>query len=264
MGAQLGAKGAMSEMNMTPLIDIVLVVLIIMMVTIPIEVQQMGVKVPGPPIENQPPPPPSDDQLLVAVYADGSIALNRKQMTEDVLFYELTRRLRPLEHKNVFVDAHPEAPYERVVKMIDLGRQAGAAKVGLAKMKEIGPLAATSVARGAAPRGITIGSPTVVGALDAPKADAAIQPFRSRLESCYATALAGAPDLSGRVVMKVFVGPRGEIMEHAIQSSSFEGSPDGSPDMLTCMDTLLGGFKFEALGDQKTAAIYYPLLLSPG
>ena len=264
MGAQLGANGAMSEMNMTPLIDIVLVVLIIMMVTIPIEVQQMGVKVPGPPIENQPPPPPSDDQLLVAVYADGTIALNRKQMTEDVLFYELTRRLRSLEHKNVFVDAHPDALYERVVKMVDLSRQAGAAKVGLAKLKETGPLAATSVAKGAAPRGITLGSPTVLGAMEAPTADAAIQPFRARLESCYATALAPAPELSGRVVLKVFVGPQGEIMEHDVQSSSFVSSPDGSPDLLTCLDGVVNGFKYAALGDQKTAAIYYPLLLSPG
>lgn len=264
MGAQLGSKGAMSEMNMTPLIDIVLVVLIIMMVTIPIEVQQMGVKVPGPPIENMPPPPPNDEQLLVAVYQDGSIALNRRQMNEEVLSYELMRRLRPLEHKNVFVDAHPEAPYERVVQMIDLARQAGAAKVGLAKLKDQGPLPATSIAKGTAPKGISVGSPTVVGAFDAAKADAVIQPHRGRLEGCYTAALGGAPELSGRVVLRLFVGPKGEIMEHAIQSNSLEGSADGSPDMLACFDAVLPGLKFPALGDQKTAAVYYPLLLSPG
>ena len=47
MGAQLGGSGAFNDINMTPLIDIVLVVLIIMMVSIPIQVNELGVKVRG-------------------------------------------------------------------------------------------------------------------------------------------------------------------------------------------------------------------------
>jgi len=55
MGAQLGTKGAISDINMTPLIDIVLVVLIIMMVNIPIQIEEMGLKLPS----NVPPLNPS-------------------------------------------------------------------------------------------------------------------------------------------------------------------------------------------------------------
>ena len=66
MGAQLGNSGAFSDINMTPLIDIVLVVLIIMMVNIPIQIEEMGLKLPSP----LPPPPPPDvpvEQLVIAI-----------------------------------------------------------------------------------------------------------------------------------------------------------------------------------------------------
>ena len=106
MGAKLGG-GGFDDINMTPLIDIVLVVLIIMMVNIPISVEEMGVKLPGrqdAPRVDQPPA----DQLVIAVYEDGDLALNRKIMQEESLFYEITRRLRPMAKKNVFIDAHPK------------------------------------------------------------------------------------------------------------------------------------------------------------
>jgi biopolymer transport protein ExbD len=55
MGAKLGGGGgAVSDINMTPLIDIVLVVLIIMMVNMPIQIEEMGVKLPG--VSDKPPP----------------------------------------------------------------------------------------------------------------------------------------------------------------------------------------------------------------
>ena len=63
MGAQMGSGSSFTEINMTPLIDIVLVVLIIMMVNIPIQVNEMGRKLPTK--TTQPPPTTQKPQQLV-------------------------------------------------------------------------------------------------------------------------------------------------------------------------------------------------------
>ena len=72
MGAKVGTDGAFDDMNLTPLIDVVLVVLIIMMVSIPIQVQEMGIKVPDPragPLPKTDEPAPRDDALAPPVLA---------------------------------------------------------------------------------------------------------------------------------------------------------------------------------------------------
>jgi biopolymer transport protein ExbD len=127
------AQGGMDEINVTPLIDVVLVLLIIFMVMTPITVRKMASNLPPPDTEEPPPPPPDQvpDQLMVAVYEDGKIA-------ED-LMKEITLRLRSKEKKTVFIDAAPNANYGRVVQVMDLVRSAGAENVGLAELKEEGP-----------------------------------------------------------------------------------------------------------------------------
>ena len=129
--------GPRPDINLTPMIDIVLVLLIILMVSIPIELQRMEVRVPAPPPEEQP-PPPEQTQLVVAVYADGTTALNREAMGLDAIAEELERQLRPREDKVVFVDAHGDVPFEVVVETVDLARDAGA-RIGLPRMKPDGP-----------------------------------------------------------------------------------------------------------------------------
>ncbi|MFZ5479702.1 MAG: ExbD/TolR family protein [Myxococcota bacterium] len=143
MGIQVGKDqpGGMDEINVTPLIDVVLVLLIIFMVLTPITVQKMASNLPPPDMEEPPEPPPDQppDQLLVAVYADGSLALNLETLADEELRKQVTRRLRSKEKKTVFIDAHPDANYGRVVNVMDMVREAGASKVGLAEMKDEGP-----------------------------------------------------------------------------------------------------------------------------
>jgi biopolymer transport protein ExbD len=270
MGAQMGSGSSFTEINMTPLIDIVLVVLIIMMVNIPIQVNEMGVKLPT---KTQQPPPSNNkpDQLVIALYEDGGMALNRKLISEDNLFFELTRRLRNMEKKNVFVDAHPVVNYGIVVDMVDMCREAGAVKVGFAKLKESGPAPAVSVDSGALPRGVHPGSPSVVGVMDQVTADNAIQPLLGKVSQCYGLGLAQDPRLTGRVMVRVAVGPQGELMSHKIAQSSLSESeqPGGgahAPGLLVdeCIEQVIPLLKFEPLGPQKTALVQYPLLFSPG
>jgi biopolymer transport protein ExbD len=260
MGGQLGAKGSFADINMTPLIDIVLVVLIIMMVNIPIQIEEMGLKLPSnitPPV----PPPPDSDQLAISLYDDGQIALNRKAMSEEDMKYELGRRLRPMAKKSVFVDAAATAPYGRVVDMVDLAREAGAANVGLAKLKDEGPLPITSVQAGSGmPRGIFITGAQVRGEMTEERADLSIQPLAGAIKSCYLTRLAQRPDLSGSMVLYVEVGPRGEHLTPPI----VEKDALGDLDLRTCVEALLPALKFTPLGEQKTAWIRYTVLFSPG
>ncbi|HMV68136.1 MAG TPA: biopolymer transporter ExbD [Myxococcota bacterium] len=263
MGAQLGGKGAFSDINMTPLIDIVLVVLIIMMVNIPIQIEEMGLNLPSP----LPPPAdqePNPDQLVVMLYHDSAtketqLGLNRRIMKEDELFYELTRRLKPMSNKIVFIDSHPEVDYGRVIDMVDMSREAGAEKVAFAKMKETGPLEATSVSPGSMPRGVTFGSPSVVGEMTEKRAYTSFEPFQGAVTTCYAAALGANPAAGGRLVVSVDVGPAGEIMATAPVTDTV-----GDSQLMDCVLAVLPSLKFEALGDQKTARIHYPFLMSPG
>ncbi|TNE85069.1 MAG: hypothetical protein EP330_27080 [Deltaproteobacteria bacterium] len=276
MGAALGSSKQMSDINMTPLIDIVLVVLIIMMVSIPVELEQMGVKVPGPNQDN-PPPPPEDapEQLVIAVYdrevspgrcpgeQEICFGLNRRGMAREKMLYEVTRRLVPLEKKNVFIDADMAVPFKTVVDMMDLAREAGAEKVGLAKVKEGGPLTVTEYDQGAAPRGIQRGTPRPVGAMSTKKADAALQPVMGMLNACYTKALAANPDLGGMVNYKVDIYPDGSVTSVTVGHSTLK-----SEEVESCsLEVMSSKLRYEPLKVTEqfsTAAVLYPILYNPG
>ena len=133
-----GAKGPEGDINVTPLIDIVLVMLIIFMVLTPIVIEEMAVHLPEKteviPQEDMP-----KDQLLVAVYDDGTVALNKKVMPLAELRTALATRLKAKSKRVVFVDGHPDVPYGFMVKAMDTVRDAGADRIGIAKLKDDGP-----------------------------------------------------------------------------------------------------------------------------
>jgi len=264
MGAQLGGGGMMAEINMTPLIDIVLVVLIIMMVNIPIEVERMGVKLPAEVEKKTTPPKEPLQQLVIMLYEDGKIALNRELMDEDSIFGEVTRRLRASEKKIVFVDAHPERTWNDVMDLVDIAKEAGAEKVSFARMKDDGPLAPTGMASGALAKGVYPGSPKTAGYMTSKKADEQFRPMLPTLSGCWDALLARTPGVKGRLVLQVDVGPKGEIMASSVMENSTE-----DPEFEACVLDKVPGLRFEALGydDEgvgRTARINYPFLLSSG
>ena len=264
MGGKVGTEGSFDDLNLTPLIDVVLVVLIIMMVSIPIQVQEMGVKVPDPTAKPPPKPPdqPPPDQLVVSIYADGTIALNRRLMDPNKLSFELNRRIRGMAKKNVFIDADITVPYAKVVEMIDIARAEGAVKVGLAKVKEGGPQPYTSVDPGTMPRGLFIGSPIVNGMITEKKADSAIQAIADDLTACYVTELGTNPVLTGRMMLTVKLIPDGSQFEEGkISGSSLKGA---SPGFDACILETLNTLTSEPLGEDNTAAVTYPIIFSPG
>ena len=128
-----------SEINVTPLIDVLLVLLIIFIIATPRTIHEISLNLPSRTETQQPRDDDRPQQLMVAVYEDRSIALNRELMDETALLQRLTAELRARESKVVFVDAHPLVSYDRVVTIMDLVRQAGPDKVGLARLKDDGP-----------------------------------------------------------------------------------------------------------------------------
>jgi len=127
------SHGVRSEINITPLVDVVLVLLIIFMVATPI--LQMGLDVEVPPkVEVTGAPPPSEqNQLVITVRADG-IYLNTLKLADakalrDAVAQQMLSRPNVAD-RVVFINADDTVPFDRVVEAMDAAHEAGAKKVG--------------------------------------------------------------------------------------------------------------------------------------
>jgi len=127
-----GAKGGLkSEINVTPLVDVMLVLLIIMMLIAPMLEQGVSVKLPK--AVNAVPKPTSADQTIVAIGANRSMYVNAKQVPEQELGSTVTEML---EAKNsaeriVIIKADEDVDYGAVMAAMDQLRTAGVEDIGL-------------------------------------------------------------------------------------------------------------------------------------
>ena len=131
MGMNVGGPsgGIKSEINVTPLVDVVLVLLIIFMVITPL--LQMGYEVTTPPeIESAVPPPPSD-QIVVRLDAEGRTWINRQEIPRASFGTKLSELMEKRSSKVVFFAADGSLPYSRVAEFLDLCRNHGAKELGM-------------------------------------------------------------------------------------------------------------------------------------
>jgi biopolymer transport protein ExbD len=126
-----GKKGPKSDINITPYIDILLVLLIIFMVITPTKQLDLDVKVPQANEGIDKPSTPDPSVIVVSVAENAQIAINQDPTDIGALGPKLQEIYSARANKNMFISASPKLPYGDVVKVIDIAKGAGVGDIGL-------------------------------------------------------------------------------------------------------------------------------------
>jgi len=122
--------GIRSDINITPLVDVVLVLLIIFMVMTPTLLKQMELTVPDK-AEVQMTPPPTSDQVVVGVTKEGKISINNEMIDESAFIERMHEIMKNSHDKLVFFNIDDEAIYGDVMHVMDMTRGSGAKVLGI-------------------------------------------------------------------------------------------------------------------------------------
>ena len=133
-----GGRGPQGEINVTPLIDIVLVLLIIFMVMTPVMLKEIVAKVPQKQTENVP-QPPGEAPIVVELSAQDVLTLNGEAVAPEALAAKVSDRLRYDRQKVVFFRVDDDANYGRAVRVMDICKGAGAKTLGIVTKDDPSP-----------------------------------------------------------------------------------------------------------------------------
>ena len=124
-----GKAGVMSEINVTPFVDVMLVLLIIFMVPAPL--LTVGVPLELPKTAAQAVPTQQEEPLTVSVQADGAISIQNTRVAEGELIAKLTAIAAERQDDKLFLRADGAIPYERVVQVMGALNSGGFANIVL-------------------------------------------------------------------------------------------------------------------------------------
>jgi biopolymer transport protein TolR len=133
----LGKSSVQADINVTPMADIMLVLLIIFMITTPL--LQSGITVNLPKAKNPLDAPEADSKeaVVVAVNRDGRLYLRKTQIGEEELYKVLSEKFSGGEvSRTIFLKADTAVPYGRVVEVVNGCRRSGVERIGLMTEKE--------------------------------------------------------------------------------------------------------------------------------
>ena len=124
--------GPMVDMNVTPLVDVMLVLLIIFMVTMPPMTYPIGVDLPVP--STHPPPPNDARPIDLKIDASGQITWNNSSIPmnalKDVMKVEVERYSDPLKQPVIQIDTDKDAQYDALAQVLAAAKNAGLIKIG--------------------------------------------------------------------------------------------------------------------------------------
>lgn len=135
MGSGSGPK---SDINMTPMIDVLLVLIIIFMVITPLTPKGLEALIPQPPPKDQKQDQSDDRVVVVTINKDHSMLINTDPIAESALQKRLEDVFRTRAERIMFVKGDPDIEYKWVAEVIDYAHGAGVDKVGLMPFKDLG------------------------------------------------------------------------------------------------------------------------------
>jgi biopolymer transport protein TolR len=135
MAFSMGGSGSMAEINVTPMIDILLVLLIIFMVIVPVTPRGLDALVPQPPKNPQQQPPPNDRTIVVQVlYHPGAAPtyrINETDVAHADLLPKLTEIYANRAERVMFVKGDDDVNFAYIADVIDIGKAANVDHIGL-------------------------------------------------------------------------------------------------------------------------------------
>lgn len=126
-------SGKQGEINVTPLIDVLLVLLIIFMVILPTKSVGLASTIPAPPPDITGPPPPPRD-IFIQVHKDHSLEMNTKPVEWTALDDQLRIAVARQPGAVLFLSADPSLEFEDVAKVLDTAHGAGVRQVAVTHM----------------------------------------------------------------------------------------------------------------------------------
>ena len=118
----------MSEINVTPFVDVMLVLLVIFMVTAPMMTQGMMVQLPKAESNSL---PQSEKQLNLSVTEDGQFYINKEPLSSSDMKDKLTALAQVSSDRDVLINADGRVPYQKVAELMSIATQAGFTKIGM-------------------------------------------------------------------------------------------------------------------------------------
>ena len=129
MAMSTGGGGLTNDINVTPMIDVLLVLLIIFMLVVPMSRKAIDLQLPDPTDQPQSANPPP--QIVLEVLPGDKFLLNKEPLTKATLFKRLKEIYDPRPEKIIFVKGDPKSKYSEVIFAMDVARGAGVKVIGV-------------------------------------------------------------------------------------------------------------------------------------